>query len=161
MRLLLLASLCACHPDSPEASVHGLTQTAGGADPVPPSLASDWRGERPHGPLGEDRGSSAVPEIEPAPDGGDEGVYSVKDTGTEPSGGLVFTEFTDVVVVGSGPAGISAAIAAESSGAHVIVTLIGALKQQGKKRGVASLCIGGGERACCLGWRRAGSARRA
>ena len=121
MRLLLLASLCACHPDSPEASVHGLTQTAGGADPVPPSLASDWRGERPHGPLGEDRGSSAVPEVEPAPDGGDEGVYSVKDTSPEPSGGLVFTEFTDVVVVGSGPAGISAAIAAESSGAHVIV----------------------------------------
>jgi acetyl-CoA C-acetyltransferase len=32
-----------------------------------------------------------------------------------------------------------------ASGARVIVTLIGALKQQGKKRGVASLCIGGGE----------------
>jgi acetyl-CoA C-acetyltransferase len=27
----------------------------------------------------------------------------------------------------------------------VIVTLIGALKKHGKKRGVASLCIGGGE----------------
>jgi acetyl-CoA C-acetyltransferase len=32
-----------------------------------------------------------------------------------------------------------------ASGARVIVTLIGALKQKGKKRGVASLCIGGGE----------------
>ena len=32
-----------------------------------------------------------------------------------------------------------------ASGARVIVTLIGALKQHGKKRGVASLCIGGGE----------------
>ena len=121
MRLLLLASLCACHPDSPEASVHGRAQTVVGADPVPPSLGSVWRGERPHGPLGEDRGSSEVPEVEPAPDGGDEGVYSVKDTGADPSGGFVFTEFTDVVVVGSGPAGISAAIAAESSGAHVII----------------------------------------
>jgi acetyl-CoA C-acetyltransferase len=32
-----------------------------------------------------------------------------------------------------------------ASGARVIVTLVGALKKQGKKRGVASLCIGGGE----------------
>ncbi|MBK7015701.1 MAG: acetyl-CoA C-acetyltransferase [Sulfuritalea sp.] len=32
-----------------------------------------------------------------------------------------------------------------ASGARVIVTLIGALRKQGKKRGVASLCIGGGE----------------
>ena len=32
-----------------------------------------------------------------------------------------------------------------ASGARIIVTLIGALKQHGKKRGVASLCIGGGE----------------
>ena len=32
-----------------------------------------------------------------------------------------------------------------ASGARIMVTLIGALKQQGKKRGVASLCIGGGE----------------
>jgi acetyl-CoA C-acetyltransferase len=32
-----------------------------------------------------------------------------------------------------------------ASGARVIVTLIGALKKHGKKRGVASLCIGGGE----------------
>ena len=27
----------------------------------------------------------------------------------------------------------------------VVVTLLGALKKQGKKRGVAALCIGGGE----------------
>ncbi len=32
-----------------------------------------------------------------------------------------------------------------SSGSRIIVTLINALKQQGLKRGVASLCIGGGE----------------
>ncbi|MDP1734470.1 MAG: acetyl-CoA C-acetyltransferase [Sulfuritalea sp.] len=32
-----------------------------------------------------------------------------------------------------------------ASGARVIVTLIGALRENGKKRGVASLCIGGGE----------------
>ncbi len=32
-----------------------------------------------------------------------------------------------------------------ASGARVIVTLIGALKKRGKQRGVASLCIGGGE----------------
>ncbi|MBI3283305.1 MAG: acetyl-CoA C-acetyltransferase [Burkholderiales bacterium] len=32
-----------------------------------------------------------------------------------------------------------------ASGARIVITLIGALKKQGKKRGVASLCIGGGE----------------
>lgn len=32
-----------------------------------------------------------------------------------------------------------------ASGARIIVTLIHALKQQGKKRGIAALCIGGGE----------------
>lgn len=32
-----------------------------------------------------------------------------------------------------------------ASGARVIVTLMNALKQQGKKRGIAALCIGGGE----------------
>lgn len=32
-----------------------------------------------------------------------------------------------------------------ASGARIVVTLLGALKQQGKRRGVASLCIGGGE----------------
>ncbi len=32
-----------------------------------------------------------------------------------------------------------------SSGARIIITLIGALKKHGKKRGIASLCIGGGE----------------
>jgi acetyl-CoA C-acetyltransferase len=37
-----------------------------------------------------------------------------------------------------------------ASGARIIVTLIGALKKYGKKRGVASLCIGGGE-ATALG----------
>jgi acetyl-CoA C-acetyltransferase len=32
-----------------------------------------------------------------------------------------------------------------ASGARIMVTLIGALRKLGKKRGVASLCIGGGE----------------
>jgi acetyl-CoA C-acetyltransferase len=32
-----------------------------------------------------------------------------------------------------------------ASGARIIVTLLNALKQRGLKRGVASLCIGGGE----------------
>ena len=32
-----------------------------------------------------------------------------------------------------------------ASGTRIIVTLLHALKRQGKKRGVASLCIGGGE----------------
>ncbi|RBP16898.1 acetyl-CoA C-acetyltransferase [Roseiarcus fermentans] len=32
-----------------------------------------------------------------------------------------------------------------ASGARIIVTLLGALKQSGQKKGVASLCIGGGE----------------
>ncbi len=32
-----------------------------------------------------------------------------------------------------------------ASGARIIVTLLGALKQQGKTKGVATLCIGGGE----------------
>jgi acetyl-CoA C-acetyltransferase len=32
-----------------------------------------------------------------------------------------------------------------ASGARIVVTLLGALKKQGKKRGVAALCIGGGE----------------
>jgi acetyl-CoA C-acetyltransferase len=32
-----------------------------------------------------------------------------------------------------------------ASGARIVVTLMGALRKQGKKRGVAALCIGGGE----------------
>jgi acetyl-CoA C-acetyltransferase len=32
-----------------------------------------------------------------------------------------------------------------ASGTRILVTLLHALKQQGKKRGLASLCIGGGE----------------
>jgi len=32
-----------------------------------------------------------------------------------------------------------------ASGARIVVTLLNALKRQGKKRGIASLCIGGGE----------------
>ena len=32
-----------------------------------------------------------------------------------------------------------------ASGARIVVTLLGALRQHGKKRGVAALCIGGGE----------------
>ena len=32
-----------------------------------------------------------------------------------------------------------------ASGARIVVTLLGALRKYGKKRGVAALCIGGGE----------------
>ena len=32
-----------------------------------------------------------------------------------------------------------------ASGARIVVTLLGALRQRGLKRGVAALCIGGGE----------------
>jgi acetyl-CoA C-acetyltransferase len=32
-----------------------------------------------------------------------------------------------------------------ASGARILVTLLGALRKSGGKRGVASLCIGGGE----------------
>jgi acetyl-CoA C-acetyltransferase len=32
-----------------------------------------------------------------------------------------------------------------ASGARILVTLLGALRKHGKRRGVASLCIGGGE----------------
>jgi acetyl-CoA C-acetyltransferase len=32
-----------------------------------------------------------------------------------------------------------------ASGSRIIVTLIHALRQQGAKKGIASLCIGGGE----------------
>jgi acetyl-CoA C-acetyltransferase len=32
-----------------------------------------------------------------------------------------------------------------ASGARIIVTLLNALRRQGLKRGVAALCIGGGE----------------
>ena len=32
-----------------------------------------------------------------------------------------------------------------ASGTRILVTLVNALKQKGGKRGVASLCIGGGE----------------
>jgi acetyl-CoA C-acetyltransferase len=32
-----------------------------------------------------------------------------------------------------------------ASGARILVTLLGAMKTRGAKRGVASICIGGGE----------------
>ncbi len=32
-----------------------------------------------------------------------------------------------------------------ASGARIVVTLLGALRKHGKRRGVATLCIGGGE----------------
>ena len=37
-----------------------------------------------------------------------------------------------------------------ASGARVLVTLIYAMKDSGAKRGVASLCLGGGEAVCLL-----------
>jgi acetyl-CoA C-acetyltransferase len=49
----------------------------------------------------------------------------------------------DIVNVHGGACALGHPIGA--SGARIVVTLLGALRQQGKKRGVASLCIGGGE----------------
>ncbi len=56
------------------------------------------------------------------------------------------TEFKlphDIVNVHGGACALGHPIGA--SGARIVVTLLGALKQRGLKRGVASLCIGGGE----------------
>ncbi len=49
----------------------------------------------------------------------------------------------DIVNVHGGACALGHPIGA--SGARIIVTLLGALKKRGKQRGVASLCIGGGE----------------
>ncbi len=49
----------------------------------------------------------------------------------------------DIVNVHGGACALGHPIGA--SGARIIVTLLGALKKRGKRRGVASLCIGGGE----------------
>lgn len=49
----------------------------------------------------------------------------------------------DVVNVNGGACALGHPIGA--SGARIVVTLINALKTQGKKRGVAAICIGGGE----------------
>jgi acetyl-CoA C-acetyltransferase len=52
---------------------------------------------------------------------------------------------TDLLIIGAGPAGLAAALAAAPSGARIMVTLMYALQARGLKKGVASLCIGGGE----------------
>jgi acetyl-CoA C-acetyltransferase len=49
----------------------------------------------------------------------------------------------DIVNVHGGACALGHPIGA--SGARIVVTLLGALRAQGKKRGVAALCIGGGE----------------
>ncbi|OYT87014.1 MAG: acetyl-CoA acetyltransferase [Burkholderiales bacterium PBB6] len=49
----------------------------------------------------------------------------------------------DIVNVHGGACALGHPIGA--SGARIIVTLLGALKRQGKQRGMAALCIGGGE----------------
>jgi acetyl-CoA C-acetyltransferase len=49
----------------------------------------------------------------------------------------------DIVNVNGGACALGHPIGA--SGARIMVTLIHALQQKGKKRGVATLCIGGGE----------------
>jgi acetyl-CoA C-acetyltransferase len=56
------------------------------------------------------------------------------------------TEFKlphDIVNIHGGACALGHPIGA--SGARIVVTLLGALRKQGKKRGVAALCIGGGE----------------
>ena len=42
-----------------------------------------------------------------------------------------------------------------ASGARIMVTLLAALERYGKKRGIAALCIGGGE-ATAIAWERFG-----
>ena len=49
----------------------------------------------------------------------------------------------DIVNVNGGAVALGHPIGA--SGARIIVTLLGALKARGLKRGMAALCIGGGE----------------
>jgi acetyl-CoA C-acetyltransferase len=49
----------------------------------------------------------------------------------------------DIVNVNGGACALGHPIGA--SGARIVVTLINALQTRGLKRGVASLCIGGGE----------------
>ena len=49
----------------------------------------------------------------------------------------------EIVNVNGGACALGHPIGA--SGARIVVTLLGALRKQGKKRGVAALCIGGGE----------------
>ena len=49
----------------------------------------------------------------------------------------------DIVNVHGGAVALGHPIGA--SGARIVVTLLGALRKRGLKRGVASLCIGGGE----------------
>ena len=49
----------------------------------------------------------------------------------------------EVVDVHGGACALGHTIGA--SGARIVVTLLGALRKRGLKKGVASLCIGGGE----------------
>jgi acetyl-CoA C-acetyltransferase len=49
----------------------------------------------------------------------------------------------DIVNVHGGACALGHPIGA--SGARIVVTLLGALKKRGLKRGLAALCIGGGE----------------
>jgi acetyl-CoA C-acetyltransferase len=49
----------------------------------------------------------------------------------------------DIVNVHGGACALGHPIGA--SGARIVVTLMGALKKRGLKRGMAALCIGGGE----------------
>ncbi len=49
----------------------------------------------------------------------------------------------DIVNIHGGACALGHPIGA--SGARILVTLLGALRERGKRRGVASLCIGGGE----------------
>jgi acetyl-CoA C-acetyltransferase len=49
----------------------------------------------------------------------------------------------DVVNVNGGAVALGHPIGA--SGARIVVTLLGALRKRGLSRGVAALCIGGGE----------------
>ena len=50
-----------------------------------------------------------------------------------------------LLLSGAAPSVVSATLALKASGARVLATLLSALEGAGKKRGLASLCIGGGE----------------
>ena len=54
-------------------------------------------------------------------------------------------DHADIIIIGSGAGGGTTAHALAGSGARVLVTLLYALRDFGKKRGLATLCIGGGE----------------
>lgn len=148
MRTLWLGLLCACWPDdgpggsqpSPEPPVDtgGAGWTGHGWQGSHPDLTpgrSGGGGDEPAPDSGADEDSAVVlsaPDSDPAdsgpldsgpPDTGplDSGAALDSADSADSSGGVTFTDETDVIVVGSGPAGMAAAISAQHAGARVVV----------------------------------------